>query len=40
MTQDDRDFIIQSVNKLLNITVRCLTTAEISRLKNLLRTLR
>ena len=26
--------------KLLNIPVRCLTTAEISRLKNLLRTLR
>ena len=40
MTQDDREFLIQSDNKLLNIPVMCLTTAEIARLKNLLRTLR
>tara|TARA_R100000541_G_scaffold1705_5_gene6594 strand:+ start:12624 stop:12743 length:120 start_codon:yes stop_codon:yes gene_type:complete len=37
MNQNDRDFIIQTVERLINASVRTLTNAEISRLKGLIK---
>ena len=37
MNQDDRDFIIQTVERLINAPIRTLTNAEITRLKGLIK---
>jgi|TARA_Y100000389_G_C17107607_1_gene339061 hypothetical protein len=39
MNQDDRDFIINAVNRLLKVPYAALTNAEIVKLKGLLRKL-
>jgi hypothetical protein len=37
MNQDDRDFIIKTVERLINAPIRTLTNAEITRLKGLIK---
>ena len=37
MNQSDRDFIIQTIERLINAPIRTLTNAEIARLKGLIK---
>ena len=37
MNQNDRDFIIQTIERLINAPIRTLTNAEIARLKGLIK---